>query len=163
MFKHGSLILTTGTTEITQESTAHHHHLCSCILQHDKQLCIHVCIIWAGPQPKTLPNSDCKGPEWLCFFAVLSWLFRRETKKNWQVASPWSVSIPLQALIRFSDYCICAVWSGYLLFKFAQSHSQYNILTLDKLWNTVFLFVCCFFSRVFNSVETSGFICSKHR
>lgn len=34
MFKHGSLVLTAGTAEITQESTAHHHHLCCRILQH---------------------------------------------------------------------------------------------------------------------------------
>jgi len=34
MFKHGSLVLATGTAEVTQESTAHHNHLSSCILQY---------------------------------------------------------------------------------------------------------------------------------
>lgn len=32
MFKHGALVLTTGTTEVTEESTAHHHHLSRRIL-----------------------------------------------------------------------------------------------------------------------------------
>ena len=32
MLKHGTLVLATGATEVAQESTAHHHHLCRSVL-----------------------------------------------------------------------------------------------------------------------------------
>ena len=102
MFEHGPLVLPTGAAKIAQETTAHHHHLCRCILSmHDGKEC-ETYMVW---QNHFTLNSTLPKYRFQSFRVASCWFY-------------W-INEPTMTAFDCSQLSFCAKWR----WKYAQFNS----------------------------------------